>query len=166
MPERLLFTSSIDPIDEGQVFSHPEELPRHVVIWRHFSLLDTSMNDFTQDVGRVIEGFSPLEIIGTDRDHIGEHSNAVIVRRIMAVGMGACSLVGLRWQLGEIIECHKGFIANAHEAYDGYVPYMPFVHRGALAKNQYTKLASVELIEEDVQTQELIVRNTWGLSEV
>ena len=71
----LLITSSLDPIEEGQVF---DVLPRHVTIRQYFSLLDVYLGAFTQEVGRVVEGFSPFEILGTDQAMYGEKADTPV----------------------------------------------------------------------------------------
>jgi len=164
MSEMLLLTSSIDPISEGQIFPENEKLPRHVTIWQYFSLPSHSVEPFIKDVGDVVEGFSPLEIVGTNREHFGPN-NDVLVRRVMALGTGA-TLITLHTTIGHVIYQHEGIIENPEWAYGGYNPHMTFVRAGALAANEYAKLNQVELIEKDATTREKIVRKIWKLEEV
>ena len=157
----LLITSSLEPIHEGQAFA--KVLPRHVTIWQDFRLPDFHREEFSEEVGRAIEGFSPLEIIGASEAEFGPN-NDVPVRRVMALGTGA-TLVTLHGVLGEIIERHEGEIQNPEWAYENYNPHVTYVDGRALEKGEYAKLTTVELIER-VPQQGKLVRNVWNLEEV
>ena len=104
----LLITSSLGPIEEGQVFS--EGLPRHVTIWQYFQLPDFHRQAFIEEASEAIEGFSPLEIIGGQEDRFGPN-NDVRVRRIETIGKGA-TLITLHTVLGEMIQRHEGTVRS------------------------------------------------------
>ena len=157
----LLITSSLDPIEKGQVFS--KGLPRHVTIWQYFQLPDFHRDVFIAEVGEAVEAFSPLEIMGAECDHFGPN-NDVPVRRIMALGSGA-TLIALHATLGEIINRHDGVIANPEWAYQNYNPHITYVEGQALEEAEYTKLRTVELIERLPASKDKIVRNIWELED-
>ncbi len=156
----LLITSSLDPVQEGQVFL--KGLPRHVTIWQYFQLPDSYLDALTSTVGEVVEGFSPLEIIGAKRAMFGEH-NDTPVRRIKTIGAGA-TLYALHAVLGAVIEQHEGTIASPEWAYDGFNPRVTYVEGRALRKGEREILTSVELIEKTAD-KEKVVRNMWHLGE-
>ncbi len=157
----LLITSSLDPIEEGQVFS--KGLPRHVTIWQYFQLPDFHVDEFMTDAGTVIEGFSPLEIIGTEQDMFGEH-NDTPVRRVKALGHGA-TIRTLHAVLGAVIEQHDGVIRSPEWAYDRYNPHITYVNGHALDEDEREILTTIELIEKDPTSKNKIVRKVWHLEE-
>lgn len=157
----LLITSSLDPIEEGQVFS--KGLPRHVTIWQYFELPDFHRDEFIKEVGQAVEGFSPLEIIGLNEDQFGPN-NDVPVRRVQALGSGA-TIITLHTVLGEIIQRHEGTIQNPEWAYENYNPHITYVDGQALNEGEHAKLTTVELIEKTPPSKDKIVRKIWGLDE-
>lgn len=162
MPE-LLITSSLDPIEEGEVFSIENKFRRHVTVWQYFDLPDVHLNEFIANVGNAIEGFSPLEIVGDENDEFGP-DNDVPVRRVKALGEKA-TLITLHTVLGEVIERHEGVIRNQEWAYQGYNPHVTYMDGRALEKGERATLSSVELIESSIPSKNKIVRKIWGLEE-
>lgn len=157
----LLLTSSIDPIKEGQVFS--KGLPRHVTVWQYFNLPDSHNEEFINDVGAALEGFSPLEIIGADNAEFGPR-NDTLVRRVNALGRGA-ALTALHTVLGAIIEQHEGSVRNPEWTYENYNPHVTYVEGRALDEGERVRLRTVELIEKDLASKDKIVRKIWELEE-
>ena len=158
----LLLTSSIDPIEEGQVFEHG--LPRHVTIWQDFTLPDLHMEAFIHDVSFTSQAFSPFEILGTEPAEFGPN-NDVPVRRIMAVGRAA-TLTSLHTVLGSVIHRHGGEEKNPEWAYEGFNPHITYVDGRALEKAEYAKLSTIELIQRDPKnTKRKIVRKIWELED-
>lgn len=160
----LLIISSLDPMEEGQVF--PESLPRHVTIWQPFQLPDFHTNEFIADAGAAIEGFSPLEVeaFTGDPDRFGPN-NDVLVRRVNALGSGA-TLLTLHAVLGAIIEQYEGTIRSPQWAYNGYHPHMTYVDGRALEAGERAMLTDVELIEKTPPSRDKVVRKVWHLEEV
>lgn len=157
----LLITSSLDPIEEGQVFS--EGLPRHVTIWQYFQLPDFHRQAFIEEASEAIEGFSPLEIIGGQEDRFGPN-NDVRVRRIETIGKGA-TLITLHTVLGEMIQRHEGTVRTPEWAFEGYNPHMTYVDGQALDEGEREILTTVELIEKTPPSKDKIVRKIWKLEE-
>ncbi|HWT40837.1 MAG TPA: hypothetical protein VN081_06265 [Dongiaceae bacterium] len=153
----LLFTSSIDPVKEGQVFT--ESPPRHVTVWQYFTLPDFHRKTFLDEVGRAVEGFSPLEIIGGAEDKFGPN-NDVPVRRVIALGTGA-TLITLHAVLGEIIRRYDGVIRDPQYAWEGYNPHVTYVNGKALDEGEYVKLSHIELMEKDDALKQKVVRKVW-----
>ncbi len=157
----LLITSSLDPVNEGDVF--PKGLPRHVTIWQYFQLPDFRREAFIEEVGKAIEGFSPLEILGTDYAEFGPN-NDVPVRRVRALGSGA-TLVALHAVLGEVIQRNDGEIRNPEWAFENFNPHTTYVNGRALEEAEYAKLSTVELVEQTPPSKDKIIRNVWELEE-
>ena len=158
----LLITSSIDPIEEGQVFK--DGLPRHVTIWQDFTLPDVHMEAFIRDVGFTSQAFSPLEILGTDYAEFGPN-NDVPVRRIMAIGRGA-TMISLHTVLGSVIHRYGGEEKNPEWAYEGFNPHVTYVDGKALEEAEYAKLSTIELIQRDPENAKYkIVRKIWELED-
>lgn len=160
----LLFTSSIDPIKEGQSFKNG--LPRHVTIWQDFTLPDFHMNDFIADAGAAIEGFSPFDVVAFtgDIDNFGPHNN-IPVRRVRALGSGA-TLLTLHAVLGAVIQQHDGEIKNPEWAYEGFNPHVTYVDGKALEAGERATFSTVELIERDTALKAKVVRKMWNLEAV
>jgi len=157
----LLITSSLDSIEEGQVFS--KNLPRHVTIWQYFELPDLYIDTFIADASDAITGFPPLQIEGSDYAELGPEHN-VPVRRVRALGSGA-TLITLHTVLGTIIERYEGTVKNPEWAYQGYNPHITYVDGRALGEGERAVLRTVELIEKNPISREKIVRNVWKLEE-
>lgn len=159
----LLFTSSLDPIKEGDAFPKGTSLPRHVTVWQDFDLPDSHRDLFMNDVEVAIEGFSPLEILGAE-DTKFSPENDTPVRRVIALG-SAATLITLHTVLGEIIERHEGIIQNPEWVYERYDPYITYVGGRALHTAEYARLNTVELVEKDTVSKSKIVRKIWELEE-
>lgn len=157
----LLLTSSIDQIEEGQVFS--KSLPRHVTVWQYFTLPDFHIEPFIQEVGEVVEGFSPLWIRGGENANFGPDETTP-VRKVIALGRNA-TLRTLHTVLGSVIERHEGAIADPQWAYEHYNPHVTYVEGQALEEHESFKLTTLELIEKDPTTREKIVRKIWELTD-
>lgn len=160
--KELLITSSLDPIEEGQVFTG--ELPRHVTVWQYFKLRDEYVEDFTAEVEEVTQGFEPLEIIGAEKDNFGPNNN-VPVRRVMALGAGA-TLITLHSVLGAVIDKYDGEVRNQEWSFEGYSPHVTYVGGRALDKGEYAKLKAVEIIEKKTDPNRKIVQKILELTEV
>lgn len=157
----LLITSSLDPIEEGDVFE--EGLPRHVTIWQYFQLPDSHIDGFIHNVGHVLQSVPPLEIMGTSTDKLGSH-NDVPVRLVMALGSNA-TIITLHSLLGEVIATYGGTIRNPEWARDNYNPHITYVNGRALENAEYAKLSTVELIQKDATTTRKVARKVWKLED-
>jgi|GEM_PF-2124557 len=159
----LLITSSLDPIEEGQVFT--EGLPRHVTIWQDFTLPDLHMDEFIQDADATIQAFSPFEILGASRAEFGPH-NDVPVRQVISLGR-VSTIVALHTLLGGSIHRFDGEIRNPEWAYEGFNPHVTYVNGRALEEAEYAKLSTVELIRRDPEnTRHKIVQKVWNLESI
>ena len=157
----LLFTSSLDPIEQGQTF--PKSLPRHVTVWQYFDLPDSHMNEFIADAGGAIEAFSPLEIEGVNDAKFGPN-NDVDVRQVKALGKNG--LIALHTSLGLVINRNFGYIRNPEWAYEGYNPHVTYINGRALEEGEHATLQTVELIEKNAETNAKFVRKVWKLEDV
>ncbi|MGH7218438.1 MAG: hypothetical protein ACREGE_03310 [Candidatus Microsaccharimonas sp.] len=158
----LLITSSLDPINEGDVF--PKGLPRHVTIWQYFKLPDFRREAFAEQVGSAVQGFSPLEILGIDNAEFGPN-NDVPVRRVQTLGSGA-TLIALHAVLGEIIQRNDGEIRNPEWAFENFNPHITYVEGRAIQEGELARLSTVELVEVNPTSKDKIIRNVWELEEV
>lgn len=159
----LLITSSLDPINEGDVF--PKGLPRHVTIWQYFQLPDFRREAFAEQIGRAVEGFSPQWIVGGENDATFGPDNDVLVRRVHTLGHGA-TIRTLHAVLGEIIQRNDGVVRNPEWAFENFNPHITYVDGQALQENELAKLSTVELVEVTPPSKDKIIRNVWELEEV
>lgn len=156
----LLITSSVDPIEEGQSF---RRLPRHVPVWQNFTLPDVYLGAFARDVGHVVEGFTPLEVIGMDDTFVGPE-NTTVARRVMAVGAGA-TLITLHTLIGGLIDRYDGDVHAPEQAYERFDPHMEYIHGSALQVAEYARLKAVHLVEDQQTTGLKVIRKQWELEE-
>lgn len=160
MPE-LLFTSSVDPIKEGQRFAG--QLPRHVTLWQYFRLQNEQCNALIAQTAAVVDEFSPMTIQGGERALFGPENN-VPVRRVISLGRGAM-LAMLHDELGVVLEHNHATVKNPEWAYENYRPHMTYVDGRALEEGEQATLQTLELIEKDSSTKNKIVRKIWKLKE-
>ncbi len=156
----LLITSSLDPIEEKQVFS--DSMPRRRVTLAYFDLPDIHMNEFVMGVGKTIEAFSPLEIEGNDAAQFGPN-NDIKVRRVKSLGKHG--LTALHTNLALVIEDHHGVFKNPGWVYEGYSPHVTYVNGVALDEGERVALNTVELIENNPVAGTKFVRKIWELEE-
>lgn len=160
----LLITSSLDPINERDVFTKEAGLPRHVTVWQYFDLPDIRENEFIADIGNAVEAFAPFEIEGEKEDMFGPN-NDVPVRRVRMIGKGA-TLITLHTVFGVVIQEHEAFIRNPEWAYENYNPHITYKDGRALEEGERATLGTVELIKLDPISKSKFVRKVWGLEEV
>lgn len=179
----LLITSSLDPIEEEQVFM--AELPRHVTIWQYFTIADEYVGEFMITAGEVISPFPPIEIRGIE-NHDGENgpdlfgpNNDTPVRRVEKVGHGA-TVSALHAVLGGVITQFDGDIHNPEWAYEGYNPHityttevvreegkgLPTIRKRALEVGETAVLGTVELIQRFSSPKYKVVRKVWELEDM
>ncbi len=158
----LLITSHLERLQKGQVFT--EDLPLHLTIWQYFTIDGPRVGDFTDELGDVMAGFSPLEIIGAERDDFGQN-NDVSVRRVRTLGAGA-TVCALHAVLGAVIEAYEGRISNPEWAYQNYNPHITYVDGAAIEKGETTTLDQIELVERLQSPKRKIIRQVWALEEI
>lgn len=139
----LLITSSISPIEEGQVF--PGELPLHVTIGQDFYLPDSHLELFERDLEVALGAFSPIEIVGTDNDLFGPNSDKP-VRRVTAVGRQA-TLTAFHTVAMQVVDRYEGVLKNPEWAYEGFQPHITYVNGKALRRGEQALLRQVEVIQ-------------------
>jgi len=160
----LLFTSSLDPIHEGDEFPKGTSLPRHVTVWQYFDLPDFHMNEFIAESGEAIEAFPTLGVEGAEYAEFGPN-NDVPVRRLKVLGQHA-TLLSLHASLGAVIQKYDAVIPHPEWAYDGYNPHITYKDGRALEEGEFALLHSVELIQKHADTKSKVVRKIWELGDV
>lgn len=160
MPE-LLITSGFDRIQ--RLDSIQEEPRPHVTIWQYFKIDSDLMDDFTAEVSEVVNGFSPLEVIGAKLDNFGEN-NDVMVRRVDALGEAA-TILTLHSVLGSVISSHNGVVKNPEWSYEGYNPHVTLFNGVGIEEGERRVLSSVEIIEKQ-ESGAKVMRDFWRLEEV
>lgn len=117
----LLVIGSIDPIAEGRVYA--DSLPLHVTIAQDFAMPPENIRDFADDLGKVLDAFSPMEIIGTDPALFGPNFDRP-VRLVKPIGASALSsVVALHASVAPLIELRGGVFNNPEWAYSGFNPH-------------------------------------------
>ena len=138
MAAEYLLTSSLAPIERGQVFEG--SLPLHVTVQQWFSL--EYERAFINALQNLATRFEPLEIEGGDEALYGQN-NDVPVRLVRRVGR----LARLHTQTGELVARFGGELRNPEWAGDHYSPHVTHVDGDELKEGEVVTIRTIELIK-------------------
>lgn len=159
MPERLVLTSSFEPIAKGDTFEPGMHLPLHVTIQQYFTL-DNS-RPFLNSLMNYAIGLRPFEVTGKERRLFGLNLN-VPVTTLSHVG----KLTIIHAATQDIIERHGGELENEDWHGDGYNPHVTDTSSRVFQPGERAIVRSIEVIRAENGSKEVLAVLPFGDGEV